>query len=186
MMGAALVYGGAAGGLIIGFMIVCFGATDNQGMLTSQFVGYLIMVAALSLTFVGIKRYRDRELGGIIRFREAALLAVLMAVAAGVVYVVAWEIYLAVDGYGFIDAYAAAMLDSARRSGATAAELAALREQMRSLQAGYDQPLIRVGISFLEIFPIALVVALASGAVLSNPRVLPPRPVPGPHGQPGS
>jgi hypothetical protein len=37
----------------------------------------------------------------------------------------------------------------------------------------YRQPLARMAITFLEIFPVGLIVALVSAAVLRNPRILP-------------
>ena len=39
----------------------------------------------------------------------------------------------------------------------------------------YRQPLARMAITFLEIFPVGLLVALVSAFVLRNPRVLPAR-----------
>ena len=36
--------------------------------------GYLTMLTAMSIIFVGVKRYRDVELGGVIRFLPASSL----------------------------------------------------------------------------------------------------------------
>jgi hypothetical protein len=37
----------------------------------------------------------------------------------------------------------------------------------------YRNPLIRMPMTFLEIFPVGLLISLISAAVLKNPRVLP-------------
>ena len=37
----------------------------------SEVQGYLTMIIVLSLIFVGIKRYRDKDLGGVIKFLPA-------------------------------------------------------------------------------------------------------------------
>ena len=62
-----LVYGVLAGLVIILTMIA--GITFGKDVfLSSAVFGYLTMLVALTLIFVGVKRYRDNELGGVVRF----------------------------------------------------------------------------------------------------------------------
>ncbi len=165
----ALVYGGAAGLITIIVMTAGIASSDGQGVLGSQAVGYLIMLVAMSLIFVGIKRYRDTECGGVIKFLPAFGLGLGMAAVAGVAYVIVWEIYLATTDYAFYDQYAAAQLETKRAAGATQAELDALRQSMDMFQ----NPVVRAPITFLELFPIGFVIALVSAALLRNPKVFP-------------
>ena len=44
---------------------------------------------------------------------------------------------------------------------------------LEAMMANYGNPLYRVPITFLEIFPVGLLVALISAALLRNPKVLP-------------
>ncbi len=44
--------------------------------------------------FLGVKRYRDQELGGVIRFGTAFMLGLGIAVVASLAYVLLWEVYL--------------------------------------------------------------------------------------------
>ena len=53
------------------------------------------------------------------------------------------------------------------------AALQAEIESMSELRAQYADPLFRLPMTFLEIFPVGLVVALGSAAVLRNSKVLP-------------
>jgi hypothetical protein len=46
---------------------------------------------------------------------------------------------------------------------------------MEALRRNYANPLFRMAITFTEIFPVGLVVALISAALLRNPRFLPAR-----------
>lgn len=69
-------------------MAIRGGSAEASGVL-----GYLIMLVALSVIFFGIKRYRDRELGGVIRFGKAFLVGLGISAFAGVIYVISWEIY---------------------------------------------------------------------------------------------
>ncbi|MEQ8179352.1 MAG: DUF4199 domain-containing protein [Amphiplicatus sp.] len=71
MLRYAAVYGGISGGIIIGVMTVCFYLSGNKGMATSMWLGYLVMILTLSLIFIGMKRYRDKEKGGVISFWPA-------------------------------------------------------------------------------------------------------------------
>ena len=41
------------------------------------------------------------------------------------------------------------------------------------MRANYANPLFRIPMMFIEIFPVGLLVALVSAALLRNPRLLP-------------
>jgi len=168
----ALIYGAIAGSIAIA-VIAAGLAFDLPSHFQSMWFGYLVMLTALSLIFVGVKRYRDVECGGAIRFGRAFAVGLGIAVVAGAFYVAGWEAYLAGPGRDFIADYTAGMLAEMQASGARSAEIAATRAQMADMAEMYRSPVLRVAITFSEIFPVGLLVALASAAVLRNPRVLP-------------
>lgn len=166
------IYGGIAGAIVIA--VITAGIAFNMpSHATSEWFGYLVMLAALSLIFVGVKRYRDVECGGVIRFGRAFLLGLGMAVVAGVIYVVGWEIYLANSAHDFMAAYTAGIIDHMRSEGASAAAIQAKAAEMSALVTAYRNPLFRIPMTFIEIFPVGLLVALVSAALLRNPRLLP-------------
>jgi hypothetical protein len=169
----AAIYGGLSGLVVILTSIVIFFANPNRHLAGSEWLGYLVMLLAFTLIFVGIKRYRDRDLGGVIRFLPAFGLGLLTAVFASVIYVIVWEIYIAATGDGFITAYAASVIEGLRLGGATDAEIAARQAEMDAAIAAYADPLFRVPITFAEIFPVGVLVALVSALLLRNPRLLP-------------
>jgi hypothetical protein len=100
----ALVYGSIAG-LVVIAVIVASLAADLPNHATSEWLGYLVMLVAMSLIFVGVKRYRDIECGGVIRFGRALGLGTGIAAVAGVIYVIGWEVNLAVSGRDFMAEY---------------------------------------------------------------------------------
>jgi hypothetical protein len=169
-----LVYGAIAGAIAIGAITASI-ALQSLSHLQSQWFGYLIMLLALTLLFVGVKRYRDVECGGAVSFARALIVGSGIAVVAGVVYVIGWEAYLATTDGNFMQDYAAATLADMRTSGASAPEIAAAEAEMAQAIAMYASPPQRFLITFSEIFPVGLIVALVSAAVLRNPRVLPAR-----------
>src|SRR4051812_25065704 len=101
-----LVYGGISGAIVISILVAGI-ALDMPSHATSQWFGYLVMLVALSLIFVGVKRYRDVECGGVIRFGRALAVGLGIAAVASVVYVLGWELYLATSGWDFMAGYGA-------------------------------------------------------------------------------
>ena len=169
-----IIYGGIAGAIAIAIISATL-AMDLPCHSTSIFVGYLIMLAALSLIFVGVKRYRDVECGGVIRFGRAFGLGVGMAVVAGVVYALGWEIFIAASGFDFMTDYTNDLVAGMRAEGAAQAAIDAKVAEMQEMKAMYDNPLLRMLMIFAEIAPVGLIVALISAAVLRNPKMLPAR-----------
>lgn len=169
-----LIYGAIAGAIAIA-VITSSIAFESLNHLQSVWFGYLVMLAALSLIFVGVKRYRDVECGGVIGFGRALMLGLAMAVVAGLVYVAGWEAYLATTDGNFMSDYAASIVADLRASGASEAEIAATEAQMTQAVEWYRQPLLRMLITFGEILPVCLLVPLVSAVLLRDPRVLPPR-----------
>jgi hypothetical protein len=171
----AAIYGGLAGLVTIVTGLLIFMIEPNRHLAGSEWLGYLVMILAFTLIFVGVKRYRDRDLGGVIKFLPAFGLGLLMALVASLIYVVVWEIYLVFTGDGFITAYAASVMVDMRNSGASPEAIAAKEAEMETMIAAYANPLFRLPITFSEIFPVGFIVALISALVLRNPRILPAR-----------
>ncbi|HET6629891.1 MAG TPA: DUF4199 domain-containing protein [Woeseiaceae bacterium] len=162
-----LIYGVGAGLAVILSVILGLMLSGGEGIPPGQqWLGYLIMLIALSLIFVGIKRYRDEHLDGCIPFGTAMLVGLGIAAVAGIVYVAVWEIYLALTDYTFIDAYTRGVIASQQAEGATAAELQAVTERMQALKARYASPLFRLPMTFLAIFPVGALITFISAAIL--------------------
>ena len=170
----ALVYGPIAGAIAI-TVIVATLALDLTNHAHSLWFGYLVMLAALSLIFVGVKRYRDVEKGGVIRFLPALGLGLGIAIVAAITYAAVFELYLAATDYAFFDDYIASIGEGAQARGATAAEVARQVAEMESYRPWFENPAIRPLMIFSELVPVGLLVALVSAALLRNPRILPAR-----------
>jgi hypothetical protein len=169
-----LVYGGIAGAIVVGVITATI-ALDLPSHATSETVGYLVMLVGLSLIFVGVKRYRDVECGGVIRFGRALAMGSAIAAVAAVIYVLGWETYLAISGHDFITEYSQSVIEGLRATGATEAAITAKTAELESLSANYRNPLFRLPMTALEILPVGVIVALVSAALLRNPKLLPAR-----------
>lgn len=173
----ALIYGTISGAIVIGSTVVGVSVLDGTDTATfPEWLGYLTMLVALSLIFIGIKRYRDQEQGGVITFGKATLVGLGIAAVAGVIYVGVWEAYLASTDYAFIDQYTAAIIAEEEANGMTGAELQAKVAEMEGMKETYANPLFRLPITFLEIFPVGVLITLISAALLRKSSFMPASP----------
>ena len=69
----ALMYGTLSGSVVIATLMAGLALSDQQSFFSSEWFGYLVMLVALTFIFVGVKRYRDVERGGVIKFSTMAL-----------------------------------------------------------------------------------------------------------------
>jgi hypothetical protein len=131
-------------------------------------LGYTIMVVVFSLTFFGIRNYRDKRLGGVISFGMALRTGALIVLVASTMYVVVWlfSYYLFVPD--FMDKYVAHCLNQATRDGATAAELAIKTQEMEKFRGMYKNPLMVILLTYMEVLPMGLAVTLVSSFVLKR------------------
>ena len=175
MLRKILTYGIIAGVIVAVplFSLVLTGASPDG--IWGMVIGYLTMLVALSTVFVAIKRRRDEDLGGVIRFWHAFGYGLAISVVAGIFYVVAWEASLAVMNHDFAASYAASLIEQERARGASAVEISKLNADMEEFKRQYADPLFRLPMTFAEIFPVGLLVSLVSAALLRNSRFLPNR-----------
>ena len=172
MLKYALLFGSIAGTVIIAVMALVLATADGDYTM-SETLGYIVMVAVLSLVFIGIKRFRDVEQGGTIRFGRALALGAGISAVASLFYVASWEVFLAMTDYAFIEKYGGSLVAAAQDL--PRAEREARIADIESSMELYRNPIMRYGISFIEIFPVGLIVALISALLLKNPRIWPAR-----------
>jgi hypothetical protein len=159
-----LISGGVLAAMGAAMWPLCHSGTIEPG--DSQIVGYASMVLAFLLVFFGIRSYRENVGGGTITFGRAFKVGILITLITCAIYVIAWE----VTYYGFMpdfgDKYATYALEKMRADGASDAELLKAQQQMAQFKELYKNPLFNIGMTFLEVFPVGLIVTLVSAAIL--------------------
>jgi hypothetical protein len=138
-------------------------------------IGYLTMLVGLTAVFFGIKHYRDKVLGGVIKFGRAFVVGLGISAVAGLIYAIGWEIALNFMSYDFTASYAKTMVDQAVAAGATPEQLAKATADAAAFTKMYSNPFLRFPMTFIEIFPVGILVSLVSAALLRNSRFLPAR-----------
>jgi hypothetical protein len=139
----------------------------------SVILGYSIMLVALSMVFVGVKQYRDKILGGVIRFWPAVGVGLGIAAVASLFYVLGWEAYMYATDYSFMRAYVESTIAAKQAAGASAAEIAKFTAEMKAFEAQYANPLFRMAMTLTEIAPVGLLMAFLSAALLRKSNFMP-------------
>jgi hypothetical protein len=135
----------------------------NPGFEGNEVVGYAAMVVLFSLIFFGIRNYRNKILDGVISFGQAFKTGFLIALVGSTLYVASGLLYMHFFMPEFIDLYIDFVLKNTAPE-----ELAAKTTEMASFKQMYKNPLFAILISYFEVLPIGVVVALISALILKK------------------
>ena len=170
-----VTFGLISGALMAGFMFATLPFHNKIGFdKWGLVVGYTSMVLAFTLVFFGIRSYRENIGGGAISFGRAFTVGILIAVISSVCYVIAWEIVYFNFMPDFMDKYAAHVIGQARASGASAEAIQAKVQEMQQFKQMYSNPFWNAAFTFLEPFPVGLVITLISALILRKKKRLEP------------
>jgi hypothetical protein len=150
-------------GLLMGGSLLLAGKIGSGHSLA---LGYTIMVASFLLIYFGIRSYRDNTLAGQISFGRAFACGLLITLISSVCYVVMWEILYFNFMPHFMDSYFAAQIHRIQSSGL---DPAAVAKQIAAIQHSaelYQNPFVNMAYTFIEPFPVGLIITLVSAAIL--------------------
>lgn len=175
-----ILFYGIAGALVVAaFMVAGSLGWAEDGHMPSDsglIVGYLTQLVALTTVFLGIKTYRDKSLGGVVKFLPAFGVGLAISAIASLGWVAAWEIVLAMTGLDFGEMMVRMTVEQKTASGATEAEIQKAAADAKAFGELYMSNLfVRVPMTFVEMFPVGVLVSLISALLLRNSRFLPAR-----------
>jgi len=170
MKKTVLTFGLISGAILSAMMLVTLPFHDAIGWDRAELLGYTTMVLAFLLIFFGVRSYRDNVGGGTVRFGRGLAVGALIGVVASLCYVATWEVIFHTYAPDYMSKYQAHLLDEARASGENDDAIAKKKAEMEKFATLYKNPVINVGMTFLEPLPVALVVALVSAGVWSRRR----------------
>ncbi|MEO8139812.1 MAG: DUF4199 domain-containing protein [Gemmatimonadota bacterium] len=162
-------FGLISGGIIAALMVIALPFQDQVGE-SGYVIGYSTMILAFLMVYFGIRSYRDNVMAGTIGFGRAFKVGILITLIASTCYVATWEVIYHTMAPDFAEKYAARAIERAQAAGATEAELAVQKEKMAKFAEMYKNPLVNVGMTYLEVFPVGVVVVLVSAGVLSRKK----------------
>ncbi len=159
-----LISGAIAGGMFL--ITIPFWESGALNFDNGEIVGYTTMVVALSLVFFGVRSYRDNHQQGTITFGRGVKVGILISLIAAAMYAAGWEISYQTVNKDFMANYTAHYLEKMEQEGASAEEISEMESQMAMYGEWYKNPIIRFGMSAMEIIPVGLLVTVVSAALL--------------------
>ena len=129
-------------------------------------IGYTTIVLAGLLVFFGIRSYRDNVSGGRLTFARGLAVGILISLLSNCFYVATWEVVSYKFMPDFAEKYAAQMVEHAKSSGASQQKIDETARQAADFVRNYHNPLYKISMTFLEPFPVFLVITLVSAAIL--------------------
>ena len=166
MKKTVLTFGLISGALLSLMLVATVPFVDQIGFDRGMVLGYTTMVLAFLLVFFGIRSYRETVRDGYITFLNALGVGLLIMVVCCVCYVITWEIVYFNFLPDFGEKYAAYVLDSARASGASAADMAKQVEDMNRFKVLYNNIFFNAAFTFLEPLPVGLPMTILSAVIL--------------------
>jgi hypothetical protein len=161
-----LIFGLISGALISLMMALTLPFQDKIGLDHSLVIGYTTIVLSMLLIFFGIRSYRDNVGKGHITFAKAFAVGISITIISCICYVVCWEIIYFNFMPDFADKYSAQVIQKMQASGATAAAIQAQVEKLKEFKTSYANPFYNVAMTFIEPFPVGLLITLVSAAFL--------------------
>lgn len=163
-----LTYGlisGALAAVFLTFMALSV-HNSNMDMSGSEIYGYSGMLLSMLLTYFGVRRYRDQVAGGSIPFAKAFQVGILITLISCLCYVAAWLILYYNFMPDFMDRYIEQVLAEMKSSGATEAAIQKKTADMDKYKSIYSTPFGVAAITFMEPFPLGLVVTLITALIV--------------------
>ena len=166
MKKTVLVFGVISGVIIAAEMLAGLPFLEKIGQETALVLGYTTMVLAGLLVYFGIRSYRDNVDGGKLTFGRGFVVGILISLIACCFYVGTWEIVNYRFMPDFADRYAAGMVKRAKDSGASQQKIDETIRNAEEFKRNYRNPVYNVGMTFLEVFPVFLLITLISAGIL--------------------
>ena len=173
-----LTFGLLSGAVASVMMVSTMLNMDRIGFDKAIFVGYTAIVVSMLFIFFGIRSYRENVGGGTISFGKAFAVGILITLISTVFYVVTWEILYFKFLPDFADKCLAYAVEEVRASGAGQAAVDAKLQEMKDLKVMLNNPLLNAAFTFIEPFPVGLIITLISAAILRKKNPTAPMPAP--------
>jgi len=170
-----LVYGLISGAIVSALMFMTMPLWDNGTINfdNGELVGYTSMVIALSLVFFGVKSCRDQFYNGSITFWQAFKAGLLITLIASLMYALSWEIAHRTVAKGFTEKMTQHYVEKVKREAKNEAEVQAAMQEMENFKEWYKNPLLRFGMTIMEILPVGIAITVISALLLRKKQVLP-------------
>jgi hypothetical protein len=166
MRKTVLTFGIISGVILSAEMFATLPFLHKVGQGNALIIGYTTMVVAGVLVFFGIRAYRDNFSSGTLTFARAFAVGILITLIASFFYVATWEFIYHNFMPDFAEKYAVQMVERAKSSGASQQKIDQTSREAEQFVRNYHNPAYNIGMTFIEVFPVFLLITLLSAAIL--------------------
>ncbi len=178
MKKTVLTFGLISGAFSAVMMLLTLPFLDRIGFDHGEVLGYTLIVLSFLLVFFGVRSYRENVAGGSLTFGRAFAVGILITLISSVCYVATWELIYFKLSPGFADKFSAHAIAQVKASGGGQQKIDEKTREMQKMKEMLDNPLTNAAMTFIEPFPVGLIVTLISAAVLRRRRPSDPTFVP--------
>lgn len=164
------IFGGIAGAIVASVMCISMmmfksnSANFDWGMV----IGYASMLLAFIMIFIAIKTYRDRHADGRISFGKAFGIGLGVTCIASLIYSLTWFVIYKTVYPEFPQHYTEYSLQKMQQAGKTSAEIETAKLEISEAFEYYRTWYGIISITFIEIFPVGLLVTLICALILKR------------------
>jgi len=166
MRKTVLIFGLISGAVSAALLLLTIPFADKIGFEKGEILGYTTIVLSALMVFFGVRSYRENAGGGRLTFGRGFAVGILITLISSACYVGTWELVYYKMMPDFAEKYAAHMVERAKASGASQQKVEETEQKAKQFKVMYDKPAINVAMTFMEVFPIGLVVTLCSAGIL--------------------
>jgi hypothetical protein len=155
---------GILGGILVSIVMISmtYYMKTNPGQEPSAIIGFISMFLAFSFVLLGIKQERESN-NGAITFGRAFLTGFAISFVISTIYVLVWLVIYYNFFPDFMEKYSEMVLKNTNPE-----ELAAKTAEMNQMKEWYKNPLMIILLTYMEIFPIGIVVSLIGALILKK------------------
>lgn len=163
----SIKYGAISGLAIVSSWFITYFIWGAQDQFSGgEVFGYGVMLVAFTAVFMGIKNARDNSGENGFSFKRGFGLGLGIVLVASLIYVIGWMIYMPNFAPDFADKYEFAQIELVKESDADETEKLKKIEEIKESVANYKKPHIMMAMTFMEIFPIGLLVSIVCSLIL--------------------
>lgn len=163
MKKTVLTYGLISG--VIGAVLMLAHVPFMDGGSRALILGYAGIVLASLVIFFGVRSYRDNVGNGKISFGRGFAVGILIALVSSACYVAAWEVVY-FSSPGIADHIFDKQVEELKATGAPQETIDEAAREVESFKKLYANPFVNAAFTFLEPFPVGLLMALISAVIL--------------------
>ena len=161
-----ITFGLISGAISVLMMAITLPFAHKIGFNSSLLLGYTTIVLSFLLVYFGVRSYRDNVNSGQITFGKAFAVGICITLISCLCYVAAWEVIYFNFMPHFMDEYGAHALERAKAAGASDAALLKQAEELKKSKEMYNNVFYNAAMTFIEPFPVGLVITLLSAVIL--------------------